>query len=94
MMSETTLYFLTAPLTFFTLLIDMEPCIILGRSSLKKNYHVHLSRREVSLLLRAHTTLLGWEVSLLLGPDTTFIRKGSVIAFWWENKNYQPASRA
>ena len=32
-----------------------------------------------------------WEVSLVLGPDTIFIKN---IAFCWSNKNDKPASRA
>ena len=30
---------------------------------------------------------LGMEVALLYWLDTTFLRKGSVLAFWWKNKN-------
>ena len=51
-----------------------------------------------------HFLYLGWKVSLfivldttfiwLLGKDTSYERKGSVLALYWDNKNYPPASRA
>ena len=54
----------------------------------------YLLGREVSLLLGLDTTFLGMEVSLLLGSDITFIWKESFKAFCWKNKNDEPASRA
>ena len=36
----------------------------------------------MSLLLGPEQHLLGWEVSLLIGPDTTFTRVGSVLTYF------------
>ena len=33
------------------------------------------------------TKILEWKVSLLLGPDTTFIRKERVLEFCWKINN-------